>query len=63
MPELFFPYGKDKLSYKISEEFLAGVITASIHDYKAVKSQSQLVREAMANPVGTERLSDMARLL
>lgn len=36
MPELFFPYGKDKLSYQISEEFLAGVITASIHDYKAV---------------------------
>lgn len=61
MPELFFPYGKDKLSYQMQEESLAGVITGSMHDYKAVKSQSELVREAMANPIGTERLSDMAK--
>lgn len=35
MPELFFPYGKDKLSYQMQEESLAGVITGSMHDYKA----------------------------
>lgn len=60
MPELFFPYGKGKVSCRIQEECLAGVLTTSLHYYKAAKSQVELVKEAMSNPIGAERLSDMA---
>ena len=59
--EIRFPYGKDHLSYDFSGEKLLGTLTSSIHGYKAKADGETLVREAMANPYGSVKLSELAR--
>ena len=59
--EIKFPYGKEHLSYDFSGEKLLGTLTSSIHGYKAMADGETLVREAMANPYGSAKLSELAR--
>ena len=59
--EIKFPYGKEHLSYDFSGEKLLGTLTSSIHGYKAKADGETLVREAMANPYGSAKLSELAR--
>ena len=59
MKEFKMPYGKEKLTLKVEEEHLGGVLVSEIHQYKAPKSGSELVQEAIENPIGTPRLKDM----
>ena len=55
-----FPYGKEKLSLEITDEKLNGVLVSKLHDYHTDKTQEELFLEAMANPVGSEKLCDLA---
>lgn len=59
--EIKFPYGKEHLSYDFSGEKLLGALTSSIHGYTAKADGLTLVREAMANPYGSAKLSELAR--
>ena len=59
--EIKFPYGKEHLSYDFSGEKLLGTLTSSIHGYTAKADGFTLVREAMANPYGSAKLSELAR--
>ena len=59
--EIRFPYGKEHLSYDFSGEKLLGTLTSSIHGYTAKADGLTLVREAMANPYGSAKLSELAR--
>lgn len=61
MEEFLFPYGKEKMSLSIDEKYLAGYLVSSIHNYKPELCGEALVKEALANPVGSERLSELAR--
>ncbi len=61
MKEVLFPYGKEKISYKFEEEQLLGVLTSSIEEYDPEMSESELVEEALKNPVGASRLSELAK--
>ena len=54
------PYGKEKMSISVDETHLNGVLVSELHLYKSEKSGSELVAEALANPIGTDRLCDMA---
>ena len=56
-----FPYGKDFLEYDFSGERLLGTLTSSIHGYKAKADGFTLVKEAMSAPIGSPRLSELAR--
>lgn len=38
MKEFLLPYGKEKLTAKIEDEHLAGVLLSELHSYKAPKS-------------------------
>ncbi len=60
MKEILFPYGKEKLSYQFSEAELKGVLTSSIEEYIPEADAVSLVEQALANPIGTERLSRLA---
>ena len=60
--EIKFPYGKEHLSYDFSGEKLLGALTSSIHGYTAKADGLTLVREAMANPYGSAKLSELARV-
>jgi nickel-dependent lactate racemase len=60
MPTIEFPYGKETLPFTIPESRFKGELLSSMHHYRANKSQEDLVRDALANPIGTPRLSVMA---
>ena len=60
MPEVQFPYGREFLSLNIPDVRFAGTLVSRMHRYVAPKSPVELVNEAMANPIGTPRLSVMA---
>lgn len=61
MKKILFPYGKEHLSYEFSDNELSAVLTSSIEEYKAPKSGAELVKEALLNPVGSKRLSELAK--
>ena len=61
MTEILFPYGKEKMSAKFDESELLGVLTSSIEEYVPVADEVTLVKNAIENPVGCEKLSDLAR--
>lgn len=55
------PYYTSSLDLHVAEENLEAEIVAKIHEYKAEKGEVELVRDALANPVGTPRLRELAR--
>ena len=61
MAVLSFPCGKDMLTANLPDERLAGVLLSSLHDYKAQKSESALVEDALANPIGSAPLCALAK--
>ena len=61
MKEILFPYGKTKLSYSFDDSELKAVLTSSIEEYTPGKTGTELVKEAIEDPVGSPRLCDLAR--
>lgn len=60
MPVIFFPYGKEILSYNIPDHRFRGELVSQIHHYRAARDEETLVRESLEHPAGTPRLSEMA---
>ncbi len=60
MKTVAFPYGKEKLSYTFGGE-LCGVLEPSINEYAPDADGAELVRRAMAAPIGSQKLSELAR--
>lgn len=61
MKKLFFPYGKNELSYEFKEEELLAVLTSSIEEYTPKYSEEELVKMAIENPTCSERLCELSR--
>ncbi len=61
MANIVFPFGKEKISYTIDDARLNGVLTSSLHAYKAKDTEENLVKAAMAAPFGTDKLSVLAK--
>ena len=59
--EISFPYGKEKLKYTFDDKELAGVLTSSIEDYTPEADEVTLVKRALENPVGSPKLSELAK--
>lgn len=55
------PFGKEKIKLELPEEQVAGVLVSNAHEYKAPKSEAELVADALANPIGSPKLSDLAK--
>ncbi len=60
MKTVAFPYGKEKLSYTFGDE-LCAVLEPSINEYVPDADGAELVRRAMAAPIGSQKLSELAR--
>lgn len=58
---LTFPYGHGTQSLDIEDSRLKGILVSGIHDYRPEKSPEELVDDALANPVGSPRLSELAK--
>lgn len=61
MANIVFPFGKEKISYEIEDARLNGVLTSSLHSYKALDTEENLVKAAMASPYGSDKLSVLAK--
>jgi len=61
MPELQFPYGREKLNLEIPADRLKGTLFSRAHEYEADKSESEIVKEAMANPIASSKLKELAK--
>lgn len=61
MKTVFFPYGKEKLKYDFKDEELAGVLCSDIEKYEPAATPCEIVKNALENPVGTKRLSELSR--
>ncbi len=60
MPEIKLPYGKSGISIDIPQEKLAGTLVSRTHEYQAELSESELVKNALANPVDSPQLRELA---
>ena len=60
MKKVFFPYGKEKMSFEFGDE-LVGVLTSGIEEYKPLCDERELVKKAMENPIGSAPLYELAK--
>ena len=60
MKTVAFPYGKEKLSYTFGGE-LCAVLEPSINEYAPEADGAELVRRAMADPIGSQKLSELSK--
>jgi nickel-dependent lactate racemase len=60
MKKIGFPYGKEKIYHEFSDEELCGVLVSSLHGYQPEKKGIELVKAAMAAPIGSARLEELA---
>lgn len=61
MSKVIFPFGKEKTEYDFSGLNLLSVLTSSIEDYEPCASETELVEEAMKNPVNSPSLAELAK--
>lgn len=61
MTQIRFPYGKTKLTHTFDDGTLAGVLTSAMDEYEPEYSPAELINRAMASPIGSDRLCDLAR--
>ena len=61
MKTVRFPYGKEFLEYNFEGENLLGTLTSSLHGYKSELWGVELVKKAMANPIGSPTLAEIAK--
>ena len=60
MEKISLPYGKDTIQIEIADGHLAGVLRSGIQEYRPAKGADELVRDAIAHPVGSPRLRELA---
>lgn len=61
MKQIEFPFGRKKLQLKVKENRLNGVLLSKAHEFKTKKSETEIVKKAMAAPIGSPALSKLAR--
>ncbi len=61
MKTISIPYYTSSLDLHVAEENLEAVITAKTEEYDPGKTEKELVEEALATPIGTPRLRELAK--
>ncbi len=61
MTAIQLPFGRERLTVEIPEERLAGVLVSKAHDFKTDKDQETIVKEALAAPIHSPRLSELVK--
>lgn len=56
-----FPYGHDVMEYDIPKERFQAELVSKMHHYRAEYRSEELVRQALEHPVGTPKLSVLAK--
>jgi len=61
LKEIKFPYGKGYLTHTFDESQLSGILSSDINEYDPGMNEHELVRVAMASPIGSLTLSELAK--
>ena len=61
MATIKVPYSKQGMSINIPDENLQSILVSKSHEFKQTKSERTLVEESMDNPIGSDRLEDLAK--
>lgn len=61
MATIDFFYGNGTLPLEIPDDRLNGVLLSRSHDFKPEGAESDIVRQALENPIGSPRLCDLAK--
>ena len=61
MKSFSVPFGKEKITFSLPDEDVTGVLVSHAHEYVAKKSEEELVADALAHPIGSPRLSELAK--
>lgn len=61
MLNLKLPYGKEKIEFNVEQDKILGVLTSSLSEYLAKEDKYSIVENAMKNPIGTDRLENLAK--
>ncbi|MBQ1841264.1 MAG: nickel-dependent lactate racemase, partial [Atopobiaceae bacterium] len=61
MKTIALPYGHASLDLHVEEEHLGAVVETRMGELEPDPSEEELVRQALANPIGTPRLRNLAR--
>lgn len=59
MKEVKLPYGKEFIELEVNDN--VDILVSQAGEFKAEKSEEDLVREALSNPIGSEKLSDLVK--
>lgn len=60
METIKVPYCRETMDLHVDEKNLKAVITAKMHEYDPGKTETELVQEALENPIGTKKLRELA---
>lgn len=60
MPVIKLPYGRKSIEANIPDERFNGCLVSKMTSYVPTKSETELVKESLENPIGTPKLSQMA---
>lgn len=58
MKKVRLPYGKEFIEMEVEDD--VAILESKAHNFKAEKGEEDLVRDALNNPIGGERLADLA---
>lgn len=61
MPYLTFPYGSGQLDIELPDERFRGQLTSALHRRESEKSPAQLIEDALAKPIGSPGLRQLAQ--
>ena len=59
MKEVKLPYGKEFIELEVDDN--VDILVSQAGEFKAEKSEQDLVRDALLNPIGSEKLSDLVK--
>lgn len=58
MKKVRLPYGKEFIEMEVGDD--VAILESKAHNFKAEKGEEDLVKDALNNPIGGERLADLA---
>ncbi len=61
MLNIKLPYGKEIIDLNISKENVKGVLLSELHSYVCSEDKYDIVKNAIENPIGTDKLENLAK--
>lgn len=61
MTNIKVPYSKQGMNLEIEDKNLKAILVSKSHDFIVTKSESEIVKNSLDNPIGTSKLEELAK--